>query len=146
MITPEQLAELRQLEKDITRGRWYACSTPEADHSARWFVRAEHKTDTTFEDNGVCESWGGSGLKISDVQFIAAVRNALPALLEAAARGLAVDHKIKRISDHCQYIRFVEKRYKEVGKEKYDFAKLNGPLSAIEREIAAYDAACAKGD
>lgn len=42
----------------------------------------------------------------------------------------------KEISRHVMYIRHVEKAYREVGKEKYSFAKLNGPLSAIERALS----------
>ncbi len=40
---------------------------------------------------------------------------------------------IKDIARHVAYVRFVEARYREVGKEKYAWSKLNGPMSAIER-------------
>lgn len=44
---------------------------------------------------------------------------------------------LDEVAKHVQYLRHVEKRYAEVGKTKYDFAKMNGPLSAIERAISA---------
>lgn len=47
----------------------------------------------------------------------------------------AIREAIGSLENHTGYLRHAEKRYLEVGKQKYDFAKLNGPLSAIERDI-----------
>ena len=44
---------------------------------------------------------------------------------------------LRNIGHHVQSVRHSEKRYAEVGKTHYAFAKLNGELSAIERELAA---------
>ena len=45
--------------------------------------------------------------------------------------------RLKAISGHVEFIRHDEKRHKEVGKEKVAWDKLNGALSAIERELSA---------
>lgn len=61
-----------------------------------------------------------------------------PGIKNELARSESKRAKLRDgVSRHVQYIRHAEKRYLEVGKEKYDWAKLNGPLSAIERELAA---------
>lgn len=43
----------------------------------------------------------------------------------------------ENVSRHVQYLRNAEEMYRKVGKEKYSWSKLNGPLSAIERDLAA---------
>ena len=51
------------------------------------------------------------------------------------AENLQMRSALEAINQDAQYLRHVEKSYLAVGKEKYDFAKMNGPLSAIERKI-----------
>lgn len=122
--------ELRKLAEAATPGEWKA----RAAYGPLNRVRASDGMLLAELSNS---DWPGENAE-ANTRFIAAANPAvILGLLDQleAARGA-----LKEVARHVHYLRHVEKRYREVGKTKYDFAKLNGPLAAIERALARLEA------
>lgn len=92
MITDDKLREWEELADKATPGPWQACNGYSFPGAVIEGISEQHKVDVVVDD-GSYDEWGTGVQKKEDASFIAASREAVPALI-AEVRELRAKLKI----------------------------------------------------
>lgn len=148
-LSPSSLLTLRELERQATPGPWR--TVPQRGHTDTYIVSDHPDEQGTPHRNYVGETGFGQGQKRhrydANANLIAAMRNALPSLLQAAERVIELEAKVLECEIFKQNLRLrgtlhlIEQREAaevRVGKLEEALREVLPTLEAFDAWKAAY--------